>query len=75
MATSDADIELIMPTSSISGSAGREEISLNGSSTAANAPESAEQNSLPPADRGKAAWLVLAGCSLIQAPVWGTQDY
>lgn len=30
-----------------------------------------EQQSLPPADGGKAAWLFLAGCSLIQAPVWG----
>ncbi|KAH9240273.1 hypothetical protein K456DRAFT_48245 [Colletotrichum gloeosporioides 23] len=30
-----------------------------------------EQASLPPADRGKQAWLVLAGCSLIQIPVWG----
>ena len=32
-----------------------------------------EQASLPPTDRGQAAWLVLAGCSIIQAPVWGTQ--
>lgn len=31
-----------------------------------------EQTPLPPTDTGKAAWLVLAGCSLIQAPVWGT---
>ncbi|KAF5525929.1 Fujikurins efflux protein [Colletotrichum aenigma] len=30
-----------------------------------------EQSPLPPADRGKQAWLVLAGCSLIQLPVWG----
>lgn len=30
-----------------------------------------EQPSLPPTDRGKEAWLVLAGCSLIQIPVWG----
>ncbi|KAF2739745.1 MFS general substrate transporter [Polyplosphaeria fusca] len=30
-----------------------------------------EQLPLPPPDTGKAAWLVLAGCSLIQAPVWG----
>ncbi|KAF2493242.1 MFS monocarboxylate transporter, partial [Lophium mytilinum] len=30
-----------------------------------------EQPSLPPTDTGMAAWLVLAGCSLIQAPVWG----
>lgn len=26
---------------------------------------------LPPTDHGKDAYLVLAGCSLIQAPVWG----
>ncbi|KAF2465434.1 MFS monocarboxylate transporter [Lindgomyces ingoldianus] len=30
-----------------------------------------EQTPLPPTDTGKAAWLVLAGCSLIQLPVWG----
>lgn len=30
-----------------------------------------EQATLPPTDRGKEAWLVLAGCSLIQIPVWG----
>jgi hypothetical protein len=30
-----------------------------------------EQISLPPTDRGREAWLVLAGCSLIQIPVWG----
>jgi len=35
--------------------------------------EGIEQVSLPPTDRGKEAWLVLAGCSLIQIPVWGTQ--
>ncbi|KAF1991855.1 MFS general substrate transporter [Aulographum hederae CBS 113979] len=29
------------------------------------------EQTLPQADEGKAAWLVLAGCSLIQAPVWG----
>ena len=33
--------------------------------------EEIEQVSLPPTDRGKEAWLVLAGCSLIQIPVWG----
>jgi hypothetical protein len=27
--------------------------------------------SLPPTDHGKQAYLVLAGCTLIQAPVWG----
>ncbi|KAF2704431.1 putative MFS monocarboxylate transporter [Pleomassaria siparia CBS 279.74] len=30
-----------------------------------------EQQPLPPADTGKAAWLVLAGCTVIQVPVWG----
>ncbi|KAF2690272.1 putative MFS monocarboxylate transporter [Lentithecium fluviatile CBS 122367] len=30
-----------------------------------------EQAPLPPTDTGKAAWLVLAASSLIQAPVWG----
>ncbi|KAK1720287.1 hypothetical protein CaCOL14_009428 [Colletotrichum acutatum] len=30
-----------------------------------------EQPQLPPADRGRQAWLVLLGCSLIQIPVWG----
>lgn len=34
-------------------------------------PTEIEQPPLPPADTGKAAWLVLAGCTLIQAPVWG----
>ncbi|KAF2841835.1 putative MFS monocarboxylate transporter [Patellaria atrata CBS 101060] len=30
-----------------------------------------EQTPLPPTDGGRAAWLVLAGCSIIQTPVWG----
>lgn len=29
-----------------------------------------EMRSLPPTDHGKQAYLVLAGCTLIQAPVW-----
>ncbi|KAH6633461.1 major facilitator superfamily domain-containing protein [Boeremia exigua] len=33
--------------------------------------EGIEQVSLPLTDRGKEAWMVLAGCSLIQIPVWG----
>lgn len=37
--------------------------------------EEIEQVSLPPADRGKEAWLVLVGCSLIQIPVWGKRDF
>ncbi|KAJ5444565.1 MFS monocarboxylate transporter [Penicillium daleae] len=34
-------------------------------------PSEIEQPSLPPADGGKAAWLLLASCCLIQLPVWG----
>lgn len=30
-----------------------------------------EQPTLPPADGGKAAWLMLASCCFIQIPVWG----
>lgn len=30
-----------------------------------------EMPSLPPTDHGKQAYLVLIGCTLIQAPVWG----
>ncbi|KAJ5273214.1 hypothetical protein N7478_008339 [Penicillium angulare] len=30
-----------------------------------------EQPALPPTDKGKAAWLLLASCCLIQLPVWG----
>lgn len=30
-----------------------------------------EQPALPPADGGKAAWLMLASCCFIQLPVWG----
>ena len=33
-----------------------------------------EVSSLPPTDHGKPAYLVLVSCTLIQAPVWGTQD-
>lgn len=32
-----------------------------------------EETALPPTDHGKQAYLVLAGCTLIQAPVWGEQ--
>ncbi|KAJ4395448.1 hypothetical protein N0V91_010847 [Didymella pomorum] len=35
--------------------------------------EEIEQASLPPTDRGKEAWLVLAGCTMIQIPVWGAK--
>lgn len=31
-----------------------------------------EQTNLPPTDRGKDAWLMLASCCVIQLPVWGT---
>lgn len=30
-----------------------------------------EFDSLPPTDRGKAAYLVLLGCTVLQAPIWG----
>lgn len=30
-----------------------------------------EQPALAPADGGKAAWLMLASCCIIQLPVWG----
>jgi hypothetical protein len=30
---------------------------------------------LPPTDHGKQAYLVLAGCTFIQAPVWGEQTF
>lgn len=29
------------------------------------------ESSLPPTDGGKGAWLALAGCCVVQAPVWG----
>jgi hypothetical protein len=35
--------------------------------------EETEMRSLPPTDHGRDAYLVLAGCTIIQAPVWGTQ--
>lgn len=34
----------------------------------------AEIISLPPTDHGRDAFLVLAGCTLIQAPVWGKHN-
>jgi hypothetical protein len=34
-----------------------------------------EQPALPPADGGKAAWLMLASCCLIQLPVWGVPQH
>jgi hypothetical protein len=36
-----------------------------------DSPAEIEMRSLPPTDYGKQAYLVLAGCTLIQAPVWG----
>jgi hypothetical protein len=53
--------------------------SLSASRTNDFGPEQASENvntevevrSLPPIDHGKQAYLVLAGCTLIQAPVWG----
>jgi hypothetical protein len=32
-----------------------------------------ESRALAPTDYGKQAYLVLAGCTVIQAPVWGKQ--
>ena len=29
---------------------------------------------LPPTDHGRDAYLVLAACAVVQAPVWGTQQ-
>jgi hypothetical protein len=37
----------------------------------ANFNSEIDSRSLPPTDHGKQAYLVLAGCTLIQAPVWG----
>lgn len=34
-----------------------------------------EMPPLPPTDHGKQAYLVLAGCTLIQAPIWGQYDF
>jgi hypothetical protein len=34
-------------------------------------PTEIEHFSLPPTDHGKEAYLVLLGCTLIQAPIWG----
>jgi hypothetical protein len=30
---------------------------------------------LPPSDGGKQAWMVLASCSIIQAPAWGISPW
>lgn len=38
-----------------------------------NTPAEIEMRPLPPTDRGKDAYLVLLGCTIIQAPVWGEQ--
>ena len=45
------------------------------SSSQGSATVEIEQPSLPPTDTGKDAWLVLAGCSLIQIPVWGIYQH
>jgi hypothetical protein len=34
-----------------------------------------DMRSLPPIDHGKQAYLVLLGCAVIQAPVWGQQIF
>lgn len=36
-----------------------------------SAPTGVESVSLPPTDHGKQAYLVLLGCTMIQAPIWG----
>jgi hypothetical protein len=33
-----------------------------------------ESTNLPPADKGKQAYLILLGCSILQLPVWGMQN-
>ncbi|EED16201.1 hypothetical protein TSTA_013070 [Talaromyces stipitatus ATCC 10500] len=35
------------------------------------ADQEIEQPELPPADRGRGAWLALLGCVLAQVPIWG----
>jgi len=36
-----------------------------------SAEERVLHSSLPPTDGGKDAWLVLAGCTILEALVWG----
>lgn len=69
MTDSIHDIELSAPTDTI-----RPPIDQV-SSVTVESPNGIEQPSLPPADQGRDAWLALAGCSFIQAPVWGMPEF
>ena len=72
MASSTADIELTRPERTERlATAQRSALGTNNSSS--GSLEGNERSALLPTDHGKAAWLVLAGCSVIQAPVWGAQ--
>lgn len=73
MANIDADVELTASANAMPVSIALGDSLHTDGSIATHISEGNEQTPLPPTDRGKAAWLVLAGCSLIQAPVWGTQ--
>lgn len=44
---------------------------MNAHPSFAESPPEIEQPALAPADGGKAAWLILASCCIIQLPVWG----
>ncbi|KAI9758602.1 MAG: hypothetical protein M4579_002978 [Chaenotheca gracillima] len=73
MASSETNIEL---SRAVDGGHGARSTSQHSSRThhtdeTSVSTSEVEQPSLPPVDGGKAAWLVLAGCCLIQAPVWG----
>ena len=74
MATFNPDIELTASENTTSTATDHESRSMTDDSSSGVSQESIEQAYLPPTDHGKAAWLVLAGCSVIQAPVWGTQS-
>lgn len=49
----------------LSGDTGEISIDENTHSTALN------EQSLPPTDEGRKAWLALVACCLVQIPVWG----
>ena len=72
MAQVQQDIELpdMRPQTEASSSPTTQEVTWEDASTA-----EIELPPLPPTDTGKAAWLVLAGSSLIQAPVWGMTSH
>jgi len=64
----DSDIEL-QNVQSAHLQDGRSEV--DSSAVSISPPPEVEHDSLPPADHGKQAYLVLLGCTLIQAPIWG----